>query len=75
MNLPVVTIDIAGLNTIVRDGKEGLFNPENDLEKMRAAILRLIDDPMLAKRLGDAGRQRVVEQFSWQKHAELLDKF
>ncbi len=73
LGLPVVTIDVNGLNNIVRDGKEGLLYPENDLEKMRAAILRLVDDAELAKRLGDAGRARVVENFSWQKHAELLE--
>ncbi len=73
MGLPVVTIDVAGLNNIVRDGQEGLLYPENDLEKMRAAILKLVDDAPLAKRLGDAGRARVVEFFSWQKHAELLE--
>ncbi len=74
MGLPVVTIDVAGLNTIVREGQEGLLYPENDLEKMRAAILKLVDDAALAKRLGDAGRARVVEHFSWQKHAESLER-
>lgn len=74
MGLPVVTIDVAGLNNIVRDEQEGLLYPENDLEKMRAAILKLVDDSELAKRLGDAGRARVVENFSWQKHAELLER-
>jgi glycosyltransferase involved in cell wall biosynthesis len=74
MGLPVVTIDVNGLNNIVREGQEGLLYPENDLEKMRAAILKLVDDAALAKRLGDAGRARVVEHFSWQKHAELLEQ-
>ncbi len=74
MALPVVTIDVKGLNNIVREGQEGLLYPENDLEKMRAAILKLVDDSALARRLGDAGRARVVENFSWQKHAELLEQ-
>lgn len=74
MSLPVVTIDAPGLNQIARDEREGLLYPENNLAKMRAAILRLVDDPALAKRLGEAGRTRVVEQFSWQKHAELLEQ-
>lgn len=74
MALPVVTIDVKGLNNIVREGQEGLLYPENDLEKMGAAILKLVDDSALARRLGDAGRARVVEHFSWQKHAELLEQ-
>lgn len=73
MGLPVVTIDVDGLNQIVRNEREGLLYAENDLEKMRVAILRLVEDRALAKKLGNAGRVRVVENFSWQKHAELLE--
>lgn len=73
MGLPVVTIDVPGLNQIARNEREGLLYPENDLPKLRAAILQLVDDPALAQRLGQAGRARVVENFSWQKHAELLE--
>lgn len=73
MGLPVVTINVPGLDEIARDGLEGLLYPENDLNALRAAILRLADDAALAERLGRAGRARVVEHFSWQKHAELLE--
>jgi glycosyltransferase involved in cell wall biosynthesis len=73
MGLPVVTIDVAGLNQIARHEQEGLLYPENDLAALRAAILRLVDDLALATRLGQAGRARVVEYFSWQKHAALLE--
>ncbi|MCG3141845.1 MAG: hypothetical protein HDKAJFGB_03179 [Anaerolineae bacterium] len=74
MHLPVVTINVAGLNQIARHEQEGLLYPENDLTALRAAILRLADDAALAERLGAAGRARVVEHFSWQRHAELLEK-
>lgn len=73
MSLPVVTIDVAGLNQIARHEQEGLLYPEGDLSALRAAILRLVDNPALAQKLGAAGRARVVEHFSWQKHAELLE--
>lgn len=74
MALPVVTIDVPGLNEIARQNQEGLLYGENDWTGLRANILRLVDDPALARRLGDAGRERVVEKFSWQKHAELLEE-
>lgn len=74
MELPVVTIDVPGLDRIARNEKEGLLYPENNLPALRAAILRLVDDMELAKKLGKAGRARVVEHFSWQKHAELLEQ-
>ena len=73
MGLPVVTINVAGLNEIARNEQEGLLYPEGDLDALRAAIVRLCDDAALATRLGQAARARVVENFSWQKHAELLE--
>jgi glycosyltransferase involved in cell wall biosynthesis len=74
MCLPVVTIDVAGLNQIARIEQEGLLYREGDLPALRAAILRLVDDTALAQRLGTNARKRVVENFSWQHHAELLEK-
>jgi glycosyltransferase involved in cell wall biosynthesis len=73
MGLPVVTVDLPGLDQIARHEREGLLYSEGDLAGLRAAILRLIDDPALARQLGEAGRARVVEKFSWQRHAELLE--
>ena len=73
MALPVVTIDLYPLNQIVRAGQEGLLYDEGDAGKLRAHIECLIDDPGLARRLGVAGRRRVIEKFSWQKHAEQLE--
>lgn len=73
MALPVVTIDAPGLNRIVRHECEGLLYPEGDASALKASILRLVDDPALARRLGRAGRARVVEHFSWQKHAAALE--
>lgn len=73
MSLPVVTLDLAGLKEIARDGQEALLYREGDAEALRECILRLVDDPALARQLGTAGRARVVEHFSWQHHAELLE--
>jgi glycosyltransferase involved in cell wall biosynthesis len=74
MSLPVVTIDVYPLNQIVRAGQEGLLYREGDSDRLRAHIECLVDDGGLARRLGESGRQRVVEKFSWQKHAEQLEQ-
>ncbi|HZR39404.1 MAG TPA: glycosyltransferase [Ktedonobacteraceae bacterium] len=39
-----------------------------------AAILRLLDDPQLALRLGHMGRHYVEQHYSWQASADMLDK-
>jgi starch synthase len=74
MALPVVTIDVYPLNQIVRAGQEGLLYREGDPGGLRAQIECLLDDPGLSRRLGEAGRQRVVQNYSWQKHAEQLER-
>ncbi|MGB8648201.1 MAG: glycosyltransferase family 4 protein [Anaerolineae bacterium] len=71
--LPVVTIDVYPLNRMVRHEQEGLLYREGDAAALRAHVERLVNDPALVQRLGQAARQRVVEHLSWQKHAELLE--
>ena len=74
MQLPVVTIDVPGLNQIVRHEQEGLLYQEGDAGAMDTAILRLLDDTPLAKRLGANARARVVAEYSWARHAERLEQ-
>jgi glycosyltransferase involved in cell wall biosynthesis len=73
MSLPVVTIDIAPLNEIVRAGQEGLLYREGDSEGLVRAIEKLVDEPELARRLGASARERVTARYSWQVHCEQLE--
>lgn len=56
---PVIAARIGGLPEIVADGETGLLVPPEDADALRAAMARLIADPALAARMGEAGRQRV----------------
>jgi len=51
-------------------GETALHVPPGDPEELAAAIGRLLDDPDLAARIGAAGRERVVEHFTWRAVAE-----
>lgn len=61
--LPVISTDVAGIPELVRDGVTGLLVPPEDPAALASAILRLIDDPALGRRLGAAGRQLVSDAF------------
>jgi glycosyltransferase involved in cell wall biosynthesis len=62
--VPVVATRSGGITDIIRDGENGLLVPEADGHALAGAVGRLLDDPALAKRLGEAGRQEVRERFS-----------
>jgi glycosyltransferase involved in cell wall biosynthesis len=44
----------------------------DDPEVVAARIVELLEDPQLARRLGDAGRARVADEFSFERFAENL---
>jgi glycosyltransferase involved in cell wall biosynthesis len=64
--LPVVATRHAGIPDVVIDGDTGFLVDEGDVFAMATCMLRLIDDPKLAQRMGRAGRARVEQQFSQQ---------
>jgi glycosyltransferase involved in cell wall biosynthesis len=72
--LPVVTADIAPLNTVIRSGREGVLFREGDPRDLARAIIQALADPQVARVMGDRARTRVVEQFSWQRHCAELER-
>jgi glycosyltransferase involved in cell wall biosynthesis len=74
LGLPVVTLDIPPLHTIVRAGQEGLLYREGDLSALIAHLQRLAADPPLRARLGAAARARVVAHYSWDAHCAQLEQ-
>lgn len=56
-------------------GNAGLLVPEGDAAALRKALAELASSAALRRRLGDAGRARVLEQFTHARVAEQLDEF
>ena len=54
-----------------RDGETVLSCPPGDTDALAAAIRRGLDDEVLRTRIGQAGRSRVVERWSWRHCASL----
>ncbi len=62
--LPVVATRVGGNPEIVENEKTGLLVPPRDAEALSNAIIRILESPDLAKRFGEAGRERVATRFS-----------
>jgi glycosyltransferase involved in cell wall biosynthesis len=60
----VVTTDMPGCRHVVRHGENGLLVPPRDADALASAIGKLIEDSELRKRMGAAGRERAVREFS-----------
>jgi glycosyltransferase involved in cell wall biosynthesis len=55
---PTIAADHGGLRDVVVDGESGFLVAPGDREGMRLALRRLIDDPSLRERMGEAASRR-----------------
>ncbi|RJT88327.1 glycosyltransferase [Cryobacterium melibiosiphilum] len=69
--VPVVAASAGGLREAVIDSETGLVMQSRDPELWAAAIARIVSDPVFAKRLSRAGRER-AEHLSWTRSAASL---
>ena len=61
--LPVVATDIRGSREQVVDGETGFLVAAGTVEPLAAALRRLVADPSLRQRLGEAGRRKALAEF------------
>ncbi|MDQ3413894.1 MAG: glycosyltransferase [Verrucomicrobiota bacterium] len=69
---PVVSTTLAGIPESVVDGTTGLLVPPQDWEALADALDKLVRDPALRSRLGNAGRARMTNEFQVSKTVEPL---
>ena len=67
---PVVAGDVGGLRDLVVNEETGLLVPPGDVGALRDALQRLLADPSLRRRFGEAGRARIAEHFTWQRFGD-----
>ena len=66
----VIATPVGGIPSLIEDGRTGFLVPVGDAVALRATIERLLADPDLRKRVGDAARARVTEYCSWDRVTE-----
>lgn len=70
--LPVVSTRTGGVPEAVQEGLTGILVDPDSEEELSEALKRLLDDEGQAKRMGEAGRARVLRDFRWEDRAKLL---
>jgi glycosyltransferase involved in cell wall biosynthesis len=61
---PIVSTAIDGITEQIEDGVNGILVPPQDSELLGQAIIKLLKDRSLAKRLGEEARNRARDRFS-----------
>jgi len=60
---PVIASAVGGICGVIRDGETGLVVPSEDSAALAQRMLSLLDDPVAARAIGEAGRRDVLARF------------
>jgi len=63
MELPAIATRVTGCVDAVADGKTGTLVPLASIEPLVDAVRRYVNEPALRRQHGEAGRQRVIQEF------------
>lgn len=70
--LPVITTPAGDASAVVQDGVTGYVVPFNDIEGLAGRMVQLAQSPQLRHQMGEAGRKRVEQHYSFEKLANRL---
>jgi len=74
MARPAIVARSGGLPEVVVDGETGLVVANEDVAGFAAALRKLLADPALAARLGEAGRARALEKFRFDRMVDAYEQ-
>lgn len=69
---PVVGSRTGGIADAIEDGHTGLLIEPDAVEPLASAVLRLLEDPAYAARLGEQGQALVTQSGTWQHAADRM---
>jgi len=72
---PIVTTDVPGCRSVVRDGDNGVLVPARDAAALAHALQRLIESRELRVRMGQRGRERAEREWASPVVVEQMLKF
>jgi len=69
---PVVASSVGDIPSVVHDGESGILVPPDDPAALAGAVIRLLTDPQLAQKMGEAGAAGLAQAASWDEVAARL---
>jgi glycosyltransferase involved in cell wall biosynthesis len=71
---PVIGSRIGSTRCVVEDGVDGLLIDPHNPEEIASAVLRLIANPELSRRMGRAGYEKTRSKFTWNAVTDRLER-
>jgi glycosyltransferase involved in cell wall biosynthesis len=71
---PIITSNIGAIPEVMRDGHNGLLVTPGNVDELGRAIIRILSDPLLAKRLGATACKDVI-QYTWENRVSRILEF
>jgi len=70
MGKAIVASDLDQIGDVLRHGETAWMVPPADVDALTAGMSRLIDDPVLRAKLGDAARHEALSRYTWRIHVQ-----
>ena len=70
MQKPIIAVDFGPSSEIIENGKTGILAPSADPETLAQALLTLLNNPKLAKQIGNEAKQTAQARFNIAKSAK-----
>jgi len=71
---PVITTSVPPIVQVVENGKTGILVPTGNSLSLAEAIVHLIEEPELRKRIGEVAREKVEKHYSWKTFSLNLEE-
>lgn len=72
---PRIGANVGGIPTVINDGHDGLLFEPGNVEQLAERLARLMGDADLRARLGRAGRDRALKEFTLDRYLERIGAF
>jgi glycosyltransferase involved in cell wall biosynthesis len=72
---PCIGGDAGGTPEVIEDGRTGFLVPFGDVDRLVTALDALLGDADLRHRLGEAGRARLLERFTFDRFRDRLEGY
>ncbi len=71
---PCVTTRVGGVPEVIQKGETGMMVEYGDVEGMASSVNTLLDDEEMRDRMGERGRERVLDRFTWKSIGERVEE-